>query len=105
MVDEEIARYARTNGGQITSIVTLLDHLSGVHLDTPPDELVAQVDAALDRLYRAGRASFAGHRWLSEPPSTVAGFLNRRLGQLRFDATACTWTWSGVEWTENVTVR
>jgi hypothetical protein len=105
MVDNEIVSFASSNGGQITSVLPLLDHLSRAHPDTPADELVGQVDAAFDRLYRAGRAWFAGHRWLSEQPSTVAGFLQGRVAELRYDTTTRTWSWSDTAWTENITVR
>ncbi len=104
MVDDEIAAFARGQGGRITSVLPLLDHLARAHPELAPDDLVAHVDAAVDRLYRAGRASFAGHRWLGEPPATVAGFLQRRRGELRCDARTCRWAWSDTEWTENITL-
>ena len=106
-IDDEIVEFATAagNSGHMQSLLPLLDHLSEAHPDTPPDKLVAQVDAAFDRLYRAGRATFAGHRWLSENLSTVAGFLLGRVAELHYDTTTCTWRWTDTAWTDNVTVR
>lgn len=105
IVDDEIANFAEGNDGRIVSILPLLDHLSRAHPETSPDELLVQVDAAFERLYCAGRALFAGHRWLSDRPATVAGFLTGRRGELGYDAATRTWAWSETQWTENVTVR
>jgi hypothetical protein len=72
----------------------------------PGPELVANVDAAIDGMYRAGRAFFAGHRWsLYDPPKAVAGFLMRHLGELRYDPKTQTWSFTGTPWTANITVR
>lgn len=105
MMEDEIATFARSNHGRIICVLPLLDQLSGAHPDTPPDELVGQVDAALDRMYREGRASFAGHPWLEASPTSVAGFLKGRFSELRFDATTRRWSWSDTAWTENITVH
>jgi hypothetical protein len=106
MLDDEILRFAVEHGGHIPSVLPLLDHLARVHPELAPGELVAQVDAAVDRLYRAGRVAFAGHRWIvHELPAAVAGFLTRRLGELRFDETTRTWSWTGTQWTDNINVR
>ncbi len=104
MVDDEIVSFANENGGKITCVLPLLDYLSTAHPDLPANELVARVDGALDRLYRAHRASFAAHRWLTQSPSTVAGFLLGRVAELRHDPTTRTWSWSDTAWTENITV-
>lgn len=104
MIDDEIIDFAASAGGRITSIVPLLDHLARAHPELAPDELVADVDAAIDRLYRDRRATFAGHRWLSERPAKVAGFLIARRAELRWEPGARTWSWTGTQWTENLYV-
>jgi len=103
-MDDEILAFASRTGGSLPSVLPLLDHLSAAHPSLSPDDLVHQVDAALDRLYRAKRAFFAGHRWLDTPPS-VAGFLVGRLPELRFDPATRTWSWTGTAWTDNLTIR
>ncbi|NVB80624.1 MAG: hypothetical protein HOV81_19675 [Kofleriaceae bacterium] len=106
MLDDEILTFAVEHDGNIPSVLPVLDHLARLHPEMAPGELVAQVDAAIDRMYRAGRAFFAGHRWLMhERPPAVAGFLMRRLGELHYDAQTRTWSWTGTQWTDNITVR
>jgi hypothetical protein len=89
MLDDEILQFAVEHAGHIPSVLPLLDHL-----------------ARVDRLYRVRRVAFAGHRWIvHELPTAVAGFLTRRLGELRFDETTRTWSWTGTQWTDNIKVR
>lgn len=96
MFDEEIVSFGASNGASIPNVLPLLDHLSQLHPDLAPAEVVAQTDVAIDRLYRARRLTFAGHRWLlTDPPPAVAGYLMRCLAELHFDTTTRTWSRPG----------
>jgi hypothetical protein len=103
-IDDDILAFAARRSGSLPSVLPLLDHLSAAHPDLLPTDLVHQLDAALDRLYRARRAFFAGHRWLDENPPSVAGSLIARLSDLHFDPTTRTWSWTGTAWTDNITI-
>jgi hypothetical protein len=102
--EDEIAAVVIAKGGFVASVLPLLDHLGKAHPDVSPDDLVAAVDAAFARLYEQRRAFFAGHRWLSNQPVSVTGFLLARRSELIFDSMTGTWRWRERAWTENITV-
>jgi DNA-binding transcriptional ArsR family regulator len=59
-------------GSHELEICAVLDRLpSSAVLGAADAELIDHVDAVMDALFRAGRLTCPGHRWLSEPVSSI----------------------------------
>ena len=82
-------------GGPV-EICAVLNRLPRGLLSGPDDQVVDEVGALMDDLYRRGELACPGHRWLSGPPPTsirdhLVGLHAR--GNVRRDAATGEWTW------------
>jgi hypothetical protein len=82
-------------GGPV-EICAVLNRLPRGLLSGPDDQVIDEVDALIDDLYRQGELVCPGHRWLSGPPPTSIRDHLVRLhahGNVQRDAATGEWTW------------
>lgn len=82
-------------GGPV-EICAVLNRLPPELLNGPDDQVIDEVDALMDDLYRQGELVCPGHRWLSgPPPSSIRDHLVRlhARGNVHRDAATGEWRW------------
>lgn len=82
-------------GGPV-EICAVLNRLPHGLLSGPDDQVIDEVDALMDNLYRQGELVCPGHRWLSGPPPTsIRDHLVRLYarGNVHRDTATGEWRW------------
>jgi hypothetical protein len=82
-------------GGPV-EICAVLNRLPRELMSGPSDQVVDEVDAVMDDLYRQGELVCPGHRWLSGPPPTSIRHHLVSLhghGSVQRDAATGQWWW------------
>lgn len=86
-------------GNPVLEICAVLDRLPSASFSGVCDgQLVDEVDSVMDELYRRGRLSCPGHRWLSDAVPSIRNHLKVLFdkGHVYRDPGTGGWAWKGV---------
>ncbi|GAA0547463.1 hypothetical protein GCM10009546_06920 [Actinomadura livida] len=91
-----IAEQHHTSGP--AEICAVLNRLPPTLLTAPDAQVIDQVDALMDDLYRQGALTCPGHRWLTTPPPTIHNHLLNlhTQGHIHRHAATGEWRWNDV---------
>jgi len=88
---------ART-GERVLDICSVLNQLATDFVGASDAEVIDMIDQLMDDLFRRGRLTCPGHRWLPGPVTSIRHVLTRLMeqGYLRRDTASGVWAWQTV---------